>query len=55
MTAAANEERELVLYNEVINEISHIAITGEGSWMKKSYRTEPYFFICEHNLWCENR
>lgn len=43
MTAAANEERELALQrNEVINGIPHIAVTGDGSWMKRSYRTGRY-------------
>lgn len=47
MNAVAKEERELALqHNEVINGIPHIAvmvhIAGDGSWMKRSYRTGRY-------------
>lgn len=43
MNAAANEERKLALEcNEVINGIPHIAVIGDGSWMKRSYRTGRY-------------
>jgi len=43
MNAAANKERELALqHNEVINGIPHIAVIGDGSWMKRSYRTGRY-------------
>lgn len=43
MNAAANEERELALQrNEVINGIPHIAVIGDGSWMKRSYKTGRY-------------
>lgn len=39
MNAAVNEERDLALQR---NEISHIAVKGDGSWMKRSYRTGRY-------------
>jgi len=43
MKTAANEERELALQrNEVINGIPYIAVIGDGSWMKRSYRTGRY-------------
>lgn len=43
MIEAANEERELALqHNETINGIPHITVIGDGSWMKRSYRTGRY-------------
>lgn len=43
MNVAAKEERELALQrNEVINGIPQIAVIGDGSWMKRSYRTGRY-------------
>lgn len=43
MNAAAHEERELACQrNEVMNGMPHIAVTGDGSWMKRSYRTGRY-------------
>lgn len=43
MRAAANEERELAIqHNDIINGVPDIAVIGDGSWMKKSYRTGRY-------------
>lgn len=43
MNTAAEEERQLAIErNEVINEIPHISVIGDGSWMKRSYRTGRY-------------
>jgi len=43
MKTAANEERELALQrNEVINGIPYIAVIGDESWIKRSYRTGRY-------------
>lgn len=43
MNAAAAEERSLALVNNITtNGIPHISVTGDGSWMKRSYRTGRY-------------
>lgn len=43
MNAAAAEERSLALQNnEIINGIPYITVIGDGSWMKRSYRTGRY-------------
>lgn len=43
MQAAAEEERALALErNETINGIPHIAVIGDGTWLKRSYRTGRY-------------
>lgn len=43
MNVVSSEERELALqHNDVINGIPHIAVIGDGNWMKRSYRTGRY-------------
>lgn len=43
MNTATEEERSLAIQcNDVINGIPHISVIGDGSWMKRSYRTGRY-------------
>lgn len=47
MNAAAAEERSLALENnEIMNGIPYISVIGDGSWMKRSYRTGRYDSLC---------
>ena len=43
MRVAGEEERQLAIERgDVINDIPHIPVITDGSWMKRSYRSGSY-------------
>jgi len=55
MNAATNEKHELAQHNEVINGIPLIVVIGDGSWMKRSYRTGRYDYLSGVGTICDAR